>query len=82
MKSKRRSNSWLFQGFCFLKSAENDLKMRYRNVKLFLREPLGVQTSPFKAGVDNHVSVAGAVNVNARSVCIPAQSVEKKSKVL
>jgi len=52
VKSKRRpggigfafhragSNSGLFQGFCFLKSAKNDLKMRCQNVKLFLREPL------------------------------------------
>ena len=34
------SNSGLFQGFCPLKSAKNDLKMRCQNVKLFLREPL------------------------------------------
>ena len=34
------SNSGLFQGFCFFKSAENDLKMICRNVKLFLSEPL------------------------------------------
>ena len=32
----------LFQGFCFLKYAKNDLKMRCQNVKLFLREPLAV----------------------------------------
>ena len=33
-------NSGLFQGFCFLKSAKNELKMRCQNVKLFFREPL------------------------------------------
>jgi hypothetical protein len=33
------SNSGLFQGFCSLKSAKNDLKMGCQNVKLFLREP-------------------------------------------
>jgi len=39
LKNRRRSNSELFQGFCFLTAAENDLKMKCQNVKLFLREP-------------------------------------------
>ena len=41
----------LFQGFCFLKYAENDLKMRCQNVKLFLREPLSVSEKNKCAGL-------------------------------
>ena len=40
MKSKRRSNSGLFQGFCASKYVKSDLKMRCQNGNLFLREPL------------------------------------------
>ena len=42
LESKTRSNSLLFQDFCSLKSAKDNLEMRCQNVaKLFLREPLG-----------------------------------------
>ena len=38
-EQKAQYNSGLFQGIGSLESAENDLKMRYRNVTLFLSKP-------------------------------------------
>jgi len=41
LNERSHRNSELFRGLREWRSTEDDLKMRWENIKLFLREPLG-----------------------------------------